>query len=189
MDHESPFGAIEVIGRESGSAAWVRLNSGQSLVLRGTNDVNSGNGGITVSDVGLGQVKVEWSQFDRVEFHQPATEPGYGLFDGGPSLRGTVTTHSGETLSGEIAWDSDEAFGWEMLNGRANGVEYQVEFNNIARIVKSGGGAIIELRDGRTFRLHDSNDVDSGNRGVLIRHGSGVSEVEWRDFAELTLNR
>ena len=51
------------------------------------------------------------------------------------------------------------------------------------------GGALVELRDGRTFGLYDSNDVDSGNRGITVKQGGGAHEVEWRDFAELRLNR
>lgn len=188
-DHEIPFGAIASIERAGSSSARVVLRSGEELILRGTNDVNRSNSGITVSDVGLGQVKLEWDAFDNVRFHEPDTEPGYGLFDGGRHLVGTVVTESGEEISGEIAWDRDEAYGWEMLNGRADDVEYQIEFNNIARIAKIRGGAIVELEDGRAFGLYDSNDVDSGNRGIIVRQGGGAHEVEWRDFAELILRR
>lgn len=52
---------------------------------------------------------------DRVHFFEPSEEPGYGLFDGGQPLMGTVITESGEELVGAISWDNDEAYGWEML--------------------------------------------------------------------------
>jgi len=188
-DHEIPFGAIASIERASSSSARVVLRGGEELILRGTNDVNRSNSGITISDVGLGQVKLDWDTFDNVRFHEPDTEPGYGMFDGGRRLEGTVRTRSGEEISGQIAWDNDEAYAWEMLNGRADGVEFQVEFSNIARIEKSQSGALVELKDGRIFDLCDSNDVDGGNRGITIKQGGGAHEVEWRDFAELTLKR
>ncbi|MHC4822161.1 MAG: hypothetical protein ACYTDX_10635, partial [Planctomycetota bacterium] len=180
---------IASIERASSSSAHVVLRSGDEITLRGTNDVNDSNTGITVSDVGLGQVKLDWDAFDYVRFHEPSVEPGYGLFDGGQRLVGTVITESGEEISGEISWDNDEAYAWEMLNGRAEGVEFQVEFGNIVRITKIRGGAMVELADGRSFGLYDSNDVDGGNRGITIRQDGGAHGVEWQAFSELILHR
>jgi hypothetical protein len=186
---EIPFGSIAAIERYDSRAARVVLATGEEAVLRGTNDVDASNSGITVSDPGLGQAKVDWDELESVRFHRPGSQPGYGAFDGGSVLRGVVVTEMGEELSGEIAWDNDEESSWEMLNGDVDGVELHVEFGRIARIEKSRHGALVELRDGRTFLLSGSNDVDGGNRGITIRSGGGAHEVEWKAFRELRLTR
>jgi len=187
VDREIPFGSIATIERAGSGGARVTLLDGSAMVLRGTNDVNSSIGGISVSDPTLGEVKLDWDEFDRVRFHPADVEPGWGFFDGGHPTMGTVLTEAGQEYSGEVAWDNDEAASWEMLNGEMDGVEFQIEFGNIARIRKTGRGALVELRDGRTFELDGSNDVDDGNRGITIRTGGESHVIEWDEFSELRL--
>jgi hypothetical protein len=184
-----PFGAIETIGWYGSSAAHVVLHDGREMTLRGTNDVNASNSGISVSDANLGQVKVGWDVFREIRFHGAEIEGGYDDFDGGRLIEGTVVTEDGDELSGRVIWDRDEARSWEMLNGRNEGVEYHVEFGKIERIVKEHAGVRVHLFDGRTFRLHGSNDVDSDNRGIIVEAGNDRFEVSWEDFKELRLDR
>jgi hypothetical protein len=183
-----PFGAISSIERHASWAARVRLHDGEELILDGTNDVDDSNSGISVSDAALGQVKVEWDEFESVRFHGTDTEVVFSAMDGGSRIEGTVTTEAGEQLSGTIRWDSDEAYTWEMLNGDAGEVEFNVEFGMIAGIVKTTRGAEVTLLDGRAFELTESNDVDDGNRGIVVETDSGNFEVEWDDFRQLTLS-
>jgi hypothetical protein len=186
-DVEVPFGAIASIQRHSSAAARVVLKSGEEMVLRGTNDVDESNSGISVSDLALGQVLVDWDEFAGVRFHEPEAEVGYSSFGGGDLIRGTVLTTGGETLSGTIRWDADETYTWEMLDGESGGVEFAIEFGQISSITRVRGGSTVVLKDGRTFELRDSNDVDSGNRGIIITDGGRQVELEWNDFAELRL--
>jgi hypothetical protein len=186
-DREVPFGAIASIHRNGSGSARVVLHDGRQLVLSGTNDVDDSNGGISVSDLTLGQIKVEWDDFEAVRFHEVEAEPGYGLFDGGRLIQGTLLTESGEALVGEVRWDNDEAYTWEMLNGDTGGVDFQIEFGQIAQIRKTDRGSEITLRDGRTFELSGSNDVDHDNRGITVLMDGGAQEIEWEDFAELHL--
>ncbi len=181
-----PFGTIASIERHSGSAARVNLHSGEQLTLRGTNDVNRSNNGITVSDAALGQIKVEWDDFEMVWFHEPEADAPYETFDGGQPIRGTLVTDAGE-FTGRVLWDRDEADTWEMLNGTEDGVEYQIEFSKIARIQRTGRGARVELLDGRSFDLRGSNDVDDGNRGISVTENGREVSVRWDDFRELRL--
>jgi hypothetical protein len=182
-----PFGAIESISRESSRAARVVLHSGEQMVLDGTNDVDRSNSGISVSDPALGQVEVVWDDFESMRFHGTDAEATYSDFDGGRRLRGTVVTENGRELSGAIRWDNDEAYSWEMLNGDADGVEFDIEFGQIARITRTDEGARVTLRDGRTFELGNSNDVDDGNRGIVVGEGDGVVKIAWDNFRELRL--
>ncbi len=186
-DREIPFGDIERIERNSHSSARVTLLDGEEMVLRGTNDVDDSNRGITVSDPGLGQIEVQWDDFDQVRFHGADSHARLETFDGGQPIRGTVVTESGEEISGNIRWDNDEAFSWEMLDGEYRDVEFSVEFGNIARIVRTNWGAEVTLKDGRSFELSDSNDVDDDNGGISV-YGEGLDwEVDWDDFVELRL--
>ncbi len=76
-----------------------------------------------------------------------------------------------------------------MLNGQSHGVDFEIEFAQIARIEKSGRGAVVTLKDGRSFELSGSNDVNDENRGIVVDTGDGVRKVRWEDFRELRLER
>jgi hypothetical protein len=182
-----PFGSIASISRNGSGSAHIVLHTGGQMILDGTNDVDESISGITVSDPQLGEVKLGWDAFREVRFHPP--EPGTEAvhFDGGGRLEGTVVTRSGEAFSGRVRWDDDEAFGWEILNGSSGDVELQVELGRVARIARVEDGATVQLEDGRTFDLTGSNDVDRGNRGVVVEGDHGTVRIDWRDFAELRL--
>ncbi len=184
---EVPFGAVASIRRENRKSARVTLHSGERLLMSGTNDVDRRNDGITVSDPALGVVKVQWDQFARLRFHEPASEQSVHGFDGGTPVTGAVLTASGEELVGRIRWDADESETWELLNGEIGGVEFQIEFSKIASIAKNADGATVVLRDGRSFDLTGSNDVDRGNRGIVVGTEAGEVVVPWNDFVELRL--
>ncbi|MDX1493436.1 MAG: hypothetical protein R3253_05225, partial [Longimicrobiales bacterium] len=183
------FGDIDTIERYASWGSRVTLRDGARYLLEGTNDVDASISGIEVSDPTLGSVKLDWREFERVRFHEPEADVAQANFDGGAPLRGTVVTRSGSSHSGEIVWDADERYTWEMLNGDTDGLELHVEFGQVDRIVRSGDGADVTLRDGRTFHLSGSNDVDHGNRGITIRTDGREYEVSWQDFAEARFTR
>ena len=181
-DLEIPFGRIASIHRYSSSGARVVLASGEELVLKDSNDVDDGNRGIIVADPELGQVTVDWAEFLDLSFSPaPADAAPRSRFDGGRRLSGTVETIDGRELRGTIRWDNDEQFTWESLDGAADYVEMDVEFANIASIAPLGDdGAEVTLRDGRTFEMSGSNDVDEHNKGIFVTGpDGGVTLVEW----------
>ena len=198
-DREIRFDEIASIARVPGGARIVLVN-GNQRDLTGTRDVDRRNRGIGISDPGLGLVEVEWGQFRILRLHEPEASFGYGTFDGGRLLVGTLVTQSGEEIDGVIRWDADEAASWEMLNGRADDVAFTIEFGKVGRIVRGGAfGATVTLLDGRTFELNgrtferngrtfplgDSNDVDWDNKGILIqpegaRGANGAASTRWR---------
>ena len=186
---EIPFGAVAAIERHASWGARVTLHGGEEVILEGTNDVDASMRGVSVSDPALGQVLLDWDEFRSVRFHGTDEESAFEQFDGGRRITGTVVTERGEELTGSVVWDDDEAYTWEMLNGEHRGVEFNVEFGNIARIVKNGGGVDVTLLDGRTLPLSNSNDVDDGNRGIFVESGGATIEIDWDDFTELRLSR
>ena len=193
-EHRIPFREIASIeGHRRGST--VTLVSGRVLELDDSNDVDRGNRGIQISDPGLGMVEVEWEEFRRADFG-PAPTPGvgYDAFDGGHPLRGTVVTQAGEEISGLLRWDADEQWSWELLDGWLEEVDYTIEFGNITHIRRNEAvGVVVTLTDGRTLEVHDGNDVDWDNKGILVspEGTSGPSEapqfryVHWDDFREV----
>ena len=186
---EIPFGDIVSIHRESSRAGRVALVDGRDMVLDGTKDVDRTNKGIAVSDPALGQVKLSWKDFSSVHFADAPVDAGYAGFDGGRYIRGTVVTESGEELTGDIRWDNDEEYTWEMLDWDYKDIEFKVEFSKISSLVKRGYSATVQLLDGRSFQLESRNDVDPGNRGITVRAGDGsVHQLSWDDFRELRLD-
>ncbi len=190
-DHEIPFGRIRALARESSSATRVTLFDGDVLVLRGSNDVNSSNRDIMIADPALGEIRVGWEAFDRLELQRPPAELDPSALDLGSRLRGTVQARGGESHTGWIRWDNDEEFGWEILDGRlADGVDLDVELGRIRSIERvSYDASRVTLRDGRTFRLDGSNDVDDGNRGLYVERTDGTLVlVPWDRFESVTFD-
>ena len=188
-DREIPFGSIERIDRDSSRGSMVTLDTGEEVLLEGSDDVDESNNGISVSDPGLGQVKVSWYEFASVRFHEAESHAGYGQFDGGQAIYGTLRTRDGEEYTGEMVWDCDESYTWEMLNGQQDGVEFHVEFSQIASLRPIGDwGTEVTLKDGRKYELRGSNDVDDSNRGIVVRLDDGDEvSVDWDDLEEVNL--
>jgi len=208
---EIVFGGIASIqARDDGPR--VTLVDGSELELGETAETAWGRPTLQISDPGLGMASVEWRDVEEVRFHPPESPAGLEAFDGGRRLRGTVVTADSTELTGWIRWDADEEFTWEILDGRDGDVDLDIEFGCVASIertqnvsvtVSVGGrgadvqrdrreGVLVTLRDGRTFTLEGSNDVDEGNEGVFVlEEGTGASPddpeaswimLRWRDF-------
>lgn len=185
-----PFHDIRSIERVSGRASRVVLDSGETMELSGTNDVNGDNRGIDITVEGLGLVRVQWDEFHKVTFETPPSSPVYGDFDGGRRLSGAVTTRDGEAYTGEISWDHDERYTWESLDGDLRHVEFEVLFANIARVeAVSDDAAKVVLRDGLELTLEGSNDVDRDNQGILVRAADGTeADVKWDALRDVTFD-
>lgn len=185
------MGRIGSIERRSSSSASIVLKDGKELILRNSNDVNSENRGIVVKSAEFGRVKVNWSDFEKAEFLPvPKAElPHYKDFDGGAPIRGTATTEDGEEFSGSVAWDNDEEYTWEHLNGEYKGVEIVIPFAIISSIEKSSQrSATVTLKSGNTYILSGSNDVNEENKGIFVSKDKGTPEqIDWYDFAKLMI--
>ena len=189
-DVELPFERIRAIERYSSSAARVTLVDGGERVLRGSNDVNDENRDIMVADPALGEVRVEWDELERVDFEAPPEAVDFGSFDGGHRIRGTVYARGGESHTGAIRWDNDEEFSWEILDGELrDGVELDIELGAIRSIERVAYDACrVTLKDGRTFELGGSNDVDEGNKGIYVERDDGtLILVPWDRFERAEL--
>lgn len=182
-----PFGNIRKIERISSRAARVTRTDGLTLRLTGTNDVNDENRGIDVLVPGVGVIKIPWDEFDLVEFQPAPPSRGYADFDGGRRLYGTLTDSDGETFTGYVTWDLDEQFTWEFLDGQQDDLEFEIPFDLIRSISReSRREAEVRLKNGETYELSSSNDVDHNNKGIVIELSDGEEmEFDWYDFVTL----
>jgi len=183
-NREIEFSNIKTIERRSSNSSIVTLKNGKEIRLSDSNDIDSGNRGITVSDLNLGRIKIYWDEFDMIEFSDPPEGPSYNSFDGGRKIQGSVLTEEGEKFTGEIKWDLDEEYTWEILDGNYYDIEFDIEFAFIKSIEKTSyHSSRVTLKDGRSFKLRDSNDIDGENKGILIiTADKDEILIDWDEF-------
>lgn len=164
-----PFRDIGTIARD-GRGSLVILKDGNELFLTGSNDVNAANRGIIVTIPGSGRVSIPWEEFRKVHFEtESALLYGYEDFQAPGLLSGRVENLDGEILEGNLAYDLDEAYSYEMLNGKDGFAEWEIPFRNIRRISpKNDQYSTIILNNGDTLLLGGMQDVSSKNHGVLV---------------------
>ncbi len=73
------------------------------------------------------------------------------------------------------------------LNGNLDDQEFSIDFGLIRSIEKtSSRSVVVTLRDGRSFNLRGSNDVNRSNKGVFVEQQNGeVALIEWEDFVKV----
>lgn len=181
------FGHISTLEALSSGRALVMLKSGEEVELRGGGDLGSSVREIVVEDPSRGDVKLEWDDVRTVDFMS-------GRWDAEPRsgrrLYGTLVTRTGERFTGYVAWDVDEVFTSDILDGEERGRDREIPFGNIEAIERYGSsGARVILMSGEDLVLRDSNDVDDSNRGIVVSVPSfGEVRVDWDGFDRLELS-
>lgn len=168
-DVSVPFGQIRSItARSNGSD--VEYTDGSTEYLTGSNDVDDDNRGIIVTLPGVGRIDIPWESFRKVSFAEaPDRLKAYDEFPAPRALLGTVVTVDGETHSGRIAYDLDESYDLEILDGDYEDMEYAIPFRNIATIQRMNRlSSTVTLRSGEELRLRDGQDVAEGHDGILV---------------------
>lgn len=179
------FGKIASIVND-GSRSDVTLKSGRELTLRGSNDVNYENRGIIVTVEGMGRVDIPWRDFNKVTFTQARNSgKSYNDFKNPETLEAQVVTRNG-TLNGRVVYDLDEELDIEVLHGKDDRSEYIIPFRNIKSIRPKGySRSEVELKNGTTLVLEDSQDVSEDNTGLLVYEGNNPMYVPWEDVEEI----
>lgn len=185
------FSEIESI-EKSGDGCDVKLKSGRTVFLDGSNDVNNGNRGVLVANSEFGVIEFSWRAFRKVTFTTPPNSgPSYNDFPTPKAMTGTVSLLDGDDVSGRIIYDVDEAIDFEIIEGKENDIEYQIPLRNIKRITpKNFDYSMIELRSGRTILLGGARDVSDDNSGLLV-FVKGKKEpvhIAWKRINEITFN-
>lgn len=183
------MGDIQSIEPQGRKSSKVVLRNGRTLVLSGTNDVDSSNRGIYVHDVRFGRVLVNWDAFRRVDFDPPGDSgPAYTDFRSSGPLFGKVSTVQGKTYRGRLIYDADEMDAIEFLDGQRRDVEYSIPFARIAFILpEKNNSSRVVYKDGQELKLADTVDVGRDNAGVLVLEG-GQKEpryIPWEDVRRI----
>jgi len=186
------FGNIKSIAKnESGSK--ITLKSGRSVDLHGSNDVNKENRGIIVTIGELGRVDIPWSNFEKVDFEDVSNWllPPYSYFKNPQLLSGKVFTNDGKSFTGTFAYDLDEEYDFEMIQGKDEDLEYSVILRHIGKIVpKNFSYSQIILKNGQKLLIGDSHDVSDTNSGVLVFESGkdGPTHIKWENVKEVVFD-
>jgi len=185
------FSKIQSIER-SGNRSDIVLNSGREMTLRGSNDVNSENRGVIVSNEQYGRVDIPWDEFRKVNFKKQKNNlKAFQDFNRLKPLSGTVKLSNGESVNGTIIYDLDEEMNIEVLQGKDNDLEYVIPFSKVKSITpKNYDYSKIELADGTELTLGESADVSDKNSGLLVFKGSDDPVyILWEDVASVTFDK
>lgn len=177
-EFRTQFGNIAALEPRSRGRVRLTLKNGQDIDLNGsgTNDVGTT---VVVFDSELGDVKLPWNKIDKIEFEEAPRnfEPS-----GGGPLYGTVETFKG-SYTGYVQWDHDERLGNDILDGDNRDGDVKIAFKHIKSIESRGNSCKVILNSGREFRLDGSNDVNGGNRGIIVTVPEiGKIDIPWKVF-------
>jgi hypothetical protein len=174
------FGDIKSLNITGSNKVKLVLKNGEKLKLAGgSNDIGTS---ISVLDEEIGLMKLDWDRVVRVDFMPTPDNLKETM---GKPLHGTVYTGNGQ-FTGYIQWDHDERVSTDKLDGDSKNGDVSIEFGNLKAIVKSGNGCDLVLHSGREMFIDGSNDVNDGNRGIIVNMPStGRIDISWSDFEKV----
>jgi hypothetical protein len=178
------FGEIKTIRTAGRKYVELEMQDGTKHTLSGEgyNDVGTD---VKITDKELGDIEISWYRIDRVEFSKTPSKLEYKF---GQPLFGTVEAF-GSKFIGYIQWDHDERLSTDKLDGDSDDGDVAIEFGKIKSIERSGNRSRVILKSGRELYLGGSNDVNSGNRGIIVMNKDFAAiDISWRDFDKLTFD-
>ena len=140
---------------------------------------------VHVMDAELGKSTFRWSRIESVEFMETPNRLDDKM---GNPLYGTIEFYGGE-YTGFIQWDHDERLSTDILDGDTRDGDMKIEFGKLASIERDKGGSNVVTQSGRELYLRGSNDVNSGNRGIIVTTDFGRVDIPWREFKESYFQR
>jgi len=166
--------SITVTGRESVS---LELKSEKFINLKGgSNDVNTS---ISVLDIELGLINLNWNKVDIIRFFRPTQKINDSF---GQGIYGKLTTTQGE-FTGFVQWDHDERLLDDVLDGNSSDGNLKIPFRKIKSITKQVNGSLVKLNSGREIELYGTNDVNSSNKGIIMSLPNiGRADFDWKHF-------
>lgn len=178
------FGEIKTITPAGRKYVDLEMQNGDKISLKGEgyNDVGEE---IRIMDPEMGELDMGWGRIRKIEFLRTPKSLANRF---GKPLYGTVEAF-GEKFTGYIQWDHDERLSTDKLDGDADDGNISLEFSKISSIERRGGRSVVKMKSGRELVMDGSNDVDSGNRGVIIMSKEMIAiDVPWREFDKVTFS-
>lgn len=169
----------------------ITLKSGRTFDLRGSNDVNAENRGLIVTKEDGTIVDIPWNELKKVTLKPASSAPAvrYENFKSQKEINATVVTRDGKNLTGKMVYDLDEEFDFELLQGKADELEFAIPFRNVKQIaVVNGRRAEVTLKGGQKLALSESQDVSELHQGVLIFNDKDhPAYIAWEDIKTIEL--
>ncbi|MFY0608494.1 MAG: hypothetical protein JXR10_17380 [Cyclobacteriaceae bacterium] len=179
------FGEISMIEITGRSKADVTMQNGLTVEVNGSgyNDIGTS---IKIFDSELGIVSLDWDRVETIKFMKTPSKLKEKF---GEPLFGKVETSEG-TFEGYVQWDHDERVSEDKLDGDTEDGDLSIKFGNIESIERFGSSrSEVVLKSGRTLVLRGSNDVNDGNRGIIVTvEGLGRVDVPWDEFDKVTFS-
>jgi len=175
------FGDIRSLRITGSRRVELLLKNNTKIRLKGgSNDIGAT---VRVMDKELGELSIRWNRIDKVDFMKTPAKLEAKM---GSPLWGTVQTRKGK-FTGIIQWDHDERLGNDILNGSSEDGRMKIPFRNIKSIKKHRWGSLVKLKSGREVYLTGTNDVEDGNRGIIVSHELfGRVDINWDEFRDVT---
>jgi hypothetical protein len=177
------FGDIDKIEPMGEGEADVFMKNGNKFAVSGVaDDVTSK---IHVNDASMGKIELHWDRIESIEFMAVPKGADPGVW----RLHGKVKTDEGD-FEGYIQWDKQECLNIDKLDGDTDDGDVSIEMGSIRSIESNGRrSSTVTLKDGRSFKLSGSNDVNSENRGVMVEDPRyGRATVGWKAFESVTFS-
>ncbi|ELR72314.1 hypothetical protein C900_01596 [Fulvivirga imtechensis AK7] len=180
------FGDIGELEIKGDTRVNLKLKNGVILEVggEGYNDIGTE---VLVMDDELGLISINWKRIRKIEFKPTPSRMKANM---GAPLYGTVRTVRKGEFTGFIQWDHDERLSGDKLDGRSPDGSVSIAFGDIKQISKYQNGSKVVLLSGREYYLRGSNDVDSGNRGIIVSiEGIGKITVPWKAFDKVEFTK
>ena len=175
------FGRIASLTPIGGDTLRVRTRAGEVVDLTGgSTDIGPDMRGLEI-DTGSGDVRtLSWPRIAEVVL-SPAPA---GRTARTGRIHGTVEDREGERWTGWIAWDVDDALLDDTLDGEVDGDPRAIPWSRIVRVERNGfRGATVILDDGSELDMRGTDEVSSGNGGILVSDPEiGSIRVPWDEF-------
>ncbi len=191
-EHEIKFGKIKSIERQ-GDKSYVILKDGKSLLLGGTNDVDSSHRGLWFYHPDIGRQEIMWDDFVKLEFtdvdvkwltfkdYQSHSHP----------LSGTIMLADNSTLkASEIAFDLNQQSGHELLEVEINNRNHYVPFRNIKKITQLNTSSVeLQLRSGVKEIAYGQKAVSRDSNGLFVKDEHNNHQwIMWKDVKSIVFN-
>lgn len=177
------FGDIESFEIRAGKDDFITTTDGSRHRIGGY--ANDNGSDLWLYEKDKEPLKIEWNDLVSIKFssapkdHQPYAQLLYG----------TVET-TGSSLTGPIVWDKSECMDIDELDGENSDGDLTILMGAIRSIEKKDNRSVLIVeKDGSSYGMSGTNDVDSGNRGIwVLTEDQGWISVPWKRFIKATFS-
>lgn len=190
VEYDIDFGNIANL-RPEREGSILTLKNGTELFMRNTSDVNKDNDGIFIKTESSGMINLDWTNLIKIDFTKPGfNAPDYQDYGSPKPLFGKVETIDGQSFKGQLAYDLDETWDIEILDGKSKDTKYYIPFYLIKSITPQNYNfSRVELTNESSIMLGDEGDVNHGNNGILVwLSESKTKYVPWKNIKSVTFS-